>query len=169
MKKNIIVVALLLLIPVKLFAFKSAGIGFGPNLKLRGGIATSLLMDGTWNLHKNIGMRLFVGFKNGFWIGTALNTTFSLYENNAGSFDYSVNFSVPFMMNINNSVKTAFIGITAGNTISVSMDKLNKYYFFITPAEFFLVPVTWMLYPRGGFDTGLEVSVMFSAGIKVKI
>lgn len=169
MKKKIIVISLLMLIPVKIFAFKSAGIGFGPNLKLRGGVSTSLLMDGTWNLHKNAGMRLFVGFKNGFWIGTALNTTFSLYENKSGSFDYSVNFSIPFMININDSVKTAFIGVTAGNTISVAIDKFNKYYFFITPAEFFLIPVTWLLSPSGGFDAGLEVSVMFSAGIKVRI
>ncbi|MEI6092511.1 MAG: hypothetical protein WCQ47_02370 [bacterium] len=167
--KKIIIALLLIILPSKVYAFKTAGFGFGPNLQLRGGVATNLLMDGSWNFHKNVGLRLFVGFKNGFWTGTALNTTFSVYENRTGSFDYSVNFSVPFMINIYNSVRTAFIGVTAGNTISISIDILNRYYLFITPAEFFFIPVVWKLYPVGGVDTGLQFSVMFSTGIKVKL
>ena len=155
--------------PAKAYAFRSAGFGFGPNINLKGDFSTSFMMNGDWNLNRNVGMRLFLGAHNGFWIGTALNTMFSLYESASGGFDYSVNFSLPFMININNSVKTAFFGITAGNTLSFSADEAHKYYFFITPAEFMLVPVTWGLSPSSGFHSGLSISMMSSVGFKVRL
>jgi hypothetical protein len=167
MKKLVLI--LLLLVPLKAYAFKSVGLGFGPNFKIRGDVATSYIIEGNWNPHKNVGARVFIGFLHGFWVGTALNTTFSLHESMDRSFDYSMNFSIPFIININNGVKTAFIGLTAGNTLSFAIDKTNKYYFFVTPAEFMFVPLTWLLSPSGGFDAGFEISLRCAIGIKVRI
>ena len=161
--------ACLIFFPVKAYAFRSAGFGLGPLIDLRGDLSTSFMMEGDWNLNRNIGMRLFLGAHNGFWVGTALNTMFSLYESGSGGFDYSVNFSLPFMININNGVKTAFIGVTAGNTLSFAADEAHKYYFFITPAEFMIIPVLWGLSPGSGFNTGLSVSMMSSVGFKVRL
>ncbi|MCX6112954.1 MAG: hypothetical protein NTY22_06730 [Proteobacteria bacterium] len=169
MKKLILILFVLGVFPVNIYAFRSADIGLGPNLNVRGGVATGLMMEGNWNLHKNIGARLLIGAKNGLWVGLALNTTFSLHESATGDFDYSINFSLPYIININNGVKTAFIGVTAGNTLSFAIDDNNKYYIFITPAEFVFVPLTWVLYPNGGFKSGFEVSVMTAIGIRVRL
>ena len=169
MKKLILVFIILAVIPVKAYAFKSVGLGFSPTFKVRGNVETSYMIEGNWNPHKNIGARIFVGFLHGLWMGAALNTTFSLHESMDEKFDYSVNFSLPFVMNISNGVKTAFIGFTTGNTMSFSVDKTNKYYFFITPAEFVFIPLTWVLDPNGGFNTGLEISLRFAIGLKVRI
>ena len=169
-KKVILVVVLgLFVIPVNVYAFRSAGFGFGPNIDLRGDLSTSFMMEGDWNLTRNVGTRILVGVHNGFWIGTALNTTFSLYESASGGFDYSINFSLPFMININHGVKTAFIGFTTGNTISFAADEAHKYYFFITPVEFMFIPVAWGLSPSTGVNTGLAISMMSSVGIKVRL
>jgi len=164
-----IVFVSIVVLPVKAYAFRAAGFGFGPNINLRGDLSTSFMMEGDLNLHKNVGAKLFVGVHNGFWIGTALNTIFSLYESSSGGFDDSVNFSIPFMVNINNGVKTAFIGLTAGNTLYFAADEAHKYYFFITPAELMIIPVAWSLSPGSGFSTGLSFSVMSSVGLKVRL
>jgi hypothetical protein len=169
MKKLILVLTILAVVPINAYAFKSVGLGFGPTFKVRGNVETSYIIEGNWNPHKNVGARVFVGFLNGLWIGAGLNTIFSLHESRNGNFDYSMNFSLPFIMNIHNGVKTAFIGFTFGNILSFAVDRTNKYYFFITPAEFVFVPVTWVLNPNGGFSTGLEISLRCAIGVKVRI
>jgi hypothetical protein len=168
-KKIILALLLLFLLPGSLFAFKSAGLGFGPVFNLRGGMSTSYLITGEWNLHKNIGARLFLGFVNGFWIGTALNASFSVFESKDRKFDWSINFSIPFIINIYNGVKTAFMGLTFGNSLSLSLDPSCKYYFFVSPAEFVLIPVTWGLSPSTGFNSGMGVSLAFSLGFRVRL
>ncbi len=159
----------MMLIPLEAFAFRAVGLGFGPNIGLRGVIDNSYIIEGNWNPHKNVGARLFVGAIHGLWVGTALNTLFSVYESPSSSFDYSLNFSVPFIININNGVKTAFIGITAGNTLSFAVDKTHKYYFCITPFEFVFIPLTWALSPSGGFSNRLQISILTQMGFKVRL
>ncbi len=168
-KKTILILAILLFVPSAAFSFKSAGLGFGSVINLRGGVPTSYLLTGEWNLHKNIGGKVFVGFVNGFWIGTALNTSFSIHESRSKNFDWSINFSVPFIINIYNGVKTAFIGLTFGNSLSFALDSKNVNYFFVNPAEFVFIPVVWGLSPSTGFSKGLGISFTFSAGFRHRL
>jgi hypothetical protein len=168
-KKTLVIFFIFFFMPSGLFAFKSVGLGFGPAFNLRGGMSTAYFFTGEWTPHKNLGGKLFLGFVNGFWIGTALNTTFSVYETKTKGFDWSINFSIPFIININNGIKTAFIGLGLGNSLSFALDSRSAYYLFINPLEFVFIPVTWGLSPGSGFNKGFDVSLAFSLGFRTRI
>jgi len=168
MKKKFFIIFFLLVMPSSLFAFKYASIGFGPNIGLKGFGATNYFLDAQWHPHDNVGARLFVGFANGFWSGVALDIAHT-DENLFKNVNWTINFSIPFIINVRGGVKTAYMGFTFGNTLSFDTSGSKKYYFYITPAEVIFMPITWMVYPSGGLNTGMFVSLFCSMGFKVRI
>jgi len=166
MRKILVIVFFLLLVtPSYLYAFKYAGIGFGPNIGLKGFDGTNYLLDAVWHPHDNVGGRLLVGFVNGFWVGAAIDlahTDESIFR----GVNWTMNFSIPFLVKIRGNVSDAYIGFTFGNTLLFDLTGEKDYYLSVTPAEFVFIPFTWKM-SRGGIDTGMLVSLFCSVGFRV--
>ena len=168
MKRTFFILTLLLLTSCKLWSFEYAGFGIGPNIDFKGERATAVIMQGEWQPHRVVGARFFLGFREGFWIGTALNLKYTVLGLGRNS-NWGVNFSLPLMLNIHSNSRTAYIGFTAGNSFSLSMDDRGDNFLVISPAEFWFTPLVWRMYPSGGWDKQVSVSVLCSVGFRSRL
>ncbi len=168
--KRFLIIIMFLLLPLSAWSFEYAGLGFGPNLHLSGDRPTNFFLQGEWQPHKVVGTRVFFGFNNGFWIGIAINFKQHIMDIGRGTI-WDANFSIPFIFNIKNNSRIAFVGITAGTSVSFDIDGKNNRYFFITPIDILFTPVGWVMYPAsaGGWNRDGSISLMCSAGFRFAI
>lgn len=163
------VISTLLLSSGDLSAFKYAGMGFGPGFGLKGFDGTDYFLNAEWKPHEYIGTRFMFGFPDGVWFGVGLNFTYTTSNKFSRTFKWSFNGGVPFVVNIHETYQTAFIGFNVGTTFSFDVDGRDKYFIYITPAEFFFFPITWRFAPNGGFDLDSNLSLITSVGFRVSI
>jgi len=166
--KRFLIIAVLLLMSCSAWSFEYVGLGFGPNLHLKGDRPSSFFIQGEWQPHKVLGTKLFLGFENGFWLGVAMNFKQNLAKIGRGTI-WDINFSIPFIFNITNSLRVAFVGITVGTTLSFNIDGKDYAYFFVTPFDVLFTPWGWLMYPAGGWKKEESVSYMCSAGFRFAI
>jgi hypothetical protein len=166
--KRSLVIAMLFLVPFSVWSFEYAGVGFGPNISMKGERPTNFFIQGEWQPHKVVGTKLYMGFYHGFWLGAALNFKQNIAKMFRTSY-WDVNFAIPFMMNISKNSRIAYVGFTAGTTLSFDINGQGRYYFFVTPVDIWITPYVWRQYPSLGWDKELSISYMFSTGIRMSI
>ena len=169
MKRFLIIIALFFM-SFSAWSFEYVGLGFGPNLHLSGERPTSFILQGEWQPHKILGTRLFLGFNNGFWVGIALNFKQNITKIGHGTI-WDADFSIPFILNLKLNSRVAFIGVTAGTTLSFDINGKGVSYFFLTPIDLLFTPVGWVMYPASGGGWGKDgsVSYMCSTGFRFAI
>jgi len=166
--RRYIILFVLLFTSTTLWSFEYAGVGLGPSIGLKGEKTTHFMFEGEWQPHKVVGGRFFLGFSDGFWIGVAINVNQNLTKLAHYAY-WDINFSLPFVLNIQQNFRTAFIGFTMGSSISFDMDGRKIYFLYISPVELWLVPLVWRMYPSQGWDNTLNIAYMCMVGFRFAI
>lgn len=168
LKRFILTIVLLIASTQSSYASKYAGFGIGPDFVFKGNMSSLFLMQGEWQPHKVLGAKFFVGFKDGIWLGPAINFNYLrvMFSKN----DYlDLNISIPMLFEVRNSDRTAYIGLSAGAKLAFSVNESNTTFIYISPAELWYLPLVWQMYPNNKWQNNRVFSIFSSVGFRMSL